>query len=101
MNLVYGLALHEFSVAQWIGCPPEGWEVIGLNPFRDSDFFWVPRSFSSSHLFTEPKIYCLPFFQQNRKGLHILIKNKKNHTCEHKRHCFLKLGILRESVFVP
>ena len=44
MNLVYGLALHEFSVAQYIECPPGVCEVIGLNPVRDLDFFFVPRS---------------------------------------------------------
>ena len=32
MNLVYGLALHEFSVTQRIECPPGVWEVIGSNP---------------------------------------------------------------------
>ena len=45
MNLVYGLALHEFSIAQWIECPPGVWEIIlGSNPVGDSDFFFVPRS---------------------------------------------------------
>ena len=39
MNLVYVLALHEFSVTQWIQRPPGVWEVIGLNPVGDSDFF--------------------------------------------------------------
>ena len=39
MSLVYGLALHEFSVAQWIERPPGVWEVIGFNPVGDSDFF--------------------------------------------------------------
>ena len=81
MNLVYGLALHEFSVAQWIGCPPEVWEVIGLNQaVRDLDFFFVPRSCSSSHLFTEPKIYRLSFFHQKRKRLYILSKLSKKIT---------------------
>ena len=42
MNLVYGLALHEFSVTQWIEHPPGVWEIIGSN--FDSDFFFVPRS---------------------------------------------------------
>ena len=36
MNLVSGLALNEFSVAQWIECPPSVWEVIGLIPVGDS-----------------------------------------------------------------
>ena len=39
MNLVYGLALNELSVAQSIEHPPGVWEVIGLNPVGDSDFF--------------------------------------------------------------
>ena len=39
MNLVYGLALHEFSVAQWIERPHGVWEVIGSNPVRNSGFF--------------------------------------------------------------
>ena len=39
MNPVYGLALHEFSVTQWIEHPPGVWEwVIGSNPGGDSDF---------------------------------------------------------------
>ena len=42
MNLVYGLALHEFSVAQWIECSPAVCEVIGSNPVGDSDFFLCP-----------------------------------------------------------
>ena len=29
MNLVYGLALHQFCVAQLIERPPGVWEVIG------------------------------------------------------------------------
>ena len=91
MNLVYGLALHEFSVAQWIGCPPEVWEVIGLNPVRDFDFFFVPRSFSSSHLFTEPKIYRLSFFHQRRKRLYILSKSKKITPVNTKGIVFLKV----------
>ena len=44
MNLVYGLALHELSVAQWIECPPGVSEVIGSNPIEDLEFFFVPRS---------------------------------------------------------
>ena len=76
MNLVYGLALHEFSVTQWIERPPGVWEIIGSN--FDSDFFFVPRSwhahyyvkmkFSSSHLLTELKIYHLSFFHQSLYG---------------------------------
>ena len=42
MNLVHGLALHEFSVAE--EHPPGVWEVTGLNPVWDSDFFLVPCS---------------------------------------------------------
>ena len=38
MNLVYGLALLEFSIAQWIERPPGVWKVIGSNPVGDSDF---------------------------------------------------------------
>ena len=45
MNLVHGLALHEFSIAQCIEHPPGVWEIIlGSNPVGDSDFFFVPRS---------------------------------------------------------
>ena len=41
MNLVYGLAPYEFSVAQvaMIECPPWVWEVVGSNPVGGSDFF--------------------------------------------------------------
>ena len=35
MNPVYGLPLHEFSVAQRIERPPGVWEVIGSNPVGD------------------------------------------------------------------
>ena len=42
MNLVYGLALHEFSVALWIEHLPGVREVISWNPVGDSDFFFVP-----------------------------------------------------------
>ena len=31
MNLGYGLALHGFSITQWIERPPGVREVIGLN----------------------------------------------------------------------
>ena len=41
---VYGLALHEFPIAQVDRAPPGVWEVIGSNPVGDSDFFSVPRS---------------------------------------------------------
>lgn len=47
MNLVYGLALDEFSVAEvdkWIERQPSVQEVIGSNPVEDSDLFFVPRS---------------------------------------------------------
>ena len=44
MNLVYGLALLEFSIAQWIERSPGVWEVISSNPVGDSDFFFVLRS---------------------------------------------------------
>ena len=41
MNLVYGLALREFSVAQVDRAPPHPgvWAFIGSNPVGDSDFF--------------------------------------------------------------
>ena len=38
-NLVCGLALHEFSVAQVNRAPTGVWEIIGSNPVGDSDFF--------------------------------------------------------------
>ena len=41
MNLVYGLALHEFFVAQ-VDRAPAG--VCLSNPVGDLDFFFVPRS---------------------------------------------------------
>ena len=44
MNLVYGLALHEFSVAQVDGGPAR---CLGGRRFQscwDSDVFFVPRS---------------------------------------------------------
>ena len=43
MNPVYGLSLHEFSVAQWIERPPDVWEVIGSSPVWDSDFLLCLR----------------------------------------------------------
>ena len=51
MSLVYGLALHKFSVAQWIERPPGNWQVIGSNPVEDSSSilssctFFVARFF--------------------------------------------------------
>ena len=42
MNLVYGLAVHEFAVTQRAERPPDVWEVIGSNPVGDSDFFLSP-----------------------------------------------------------
>ena len=64
MNLVYGLALHEFSVTQWIERPPGVWEIIGSN--FDSDFFFVPPLVTCPlfHL----KIYHLSFFHQSLYG---------------------------------
>ena len=45
MNLVCGLALHQFFVAQVDKERPPGvWEVIGSNPIGVPDFFIVPRS---------------------------------------------------------
>ena len=49
MDLVYGLALYEFSVAQWIERPPGVWEVIGSNPVGVSDFFFVQRSWHADY----------------------------------------------------
>ena len=49
MDLVYGLALYEFSVAQWIERPPGVLEVIGSNPVGDSNFFFVPRSWHADY----------------------------------------------------
>ena len=52
MSLVYGLALHKFSIAQWIERPPGNWQVIGSNPVEDSSSilssctFFVARFFS-------------------------------------------------------
>ena len=43
MNLVYGLALHEFSVAQVDRAPARCLKVIGSNPDGVSDSFLVPR----------------------------------------------------------
>ena len=46
MNLhvvqVYGLALHEFPIAQVDRVPARCLEVIGSNPVGDSDFFSAP-----------------------------------------------------------
>ena len=50
----YGLALHGFSVAQWIERPPGVWEVIGLNPVEDLDFSLCPMlmTFADYFIFT-------------------------------------------------
>ena len=55
MYLVYGLALHGFSVAQVDRAPARVWEVIDSNPVGDSDFFFVrilseTQTFSLSHV---------------------------------------------------
>ena len=68
MNLVYGLALHEFSVAQWIECPPIVWEVIGLNPVRDLDFFCVPCSFHLHICSLSLKFTFFHSFTKSEKG---------------------------------
>ena len=65
MNLVYGFALHESSVA--LERPPGFKEVIGSNPVGDSDFFLCPTlvtcwSFHFHICFAELKIYHLSFF---------------------------------------
>ena len=60
MNLVYGLALHEFSVAQWIECSPAVCEVIGSNPVGDSDFFLCPTLVTVDYfIFTVIKLLLL------------------------------------------
>ena len=63
MNLVYGLALHEFSVAQVDRAPSSVWQVTSSIPVGDSDFFFVPRSWYADYfIFTSgqllPKYYC-------------------------------------------
>ena len=68
MNLVYGLALHEFSVAQWIGCPPEVWEVIGLNPVRDLDFFLFHARFHLHICSQSLKFTVFHSFTKSEKG---------------------------------
>ena len=69
MNLVYGLALPEFSVAQWIERQSGVWEVIGrilsgIQIFSLSHARDMLMIDSSAHLFTGLKIYHLSFFQQ-------------------------------------
>ena len=75
MDLVYGLALYEFSVAQWIERPPGVWEVIGSIPVGDSNFsLFHARDMliiSSLHLLTELKIYHLSFFDHRNIFLKI------------------------------
>ena len=46
MNLVYGHALHEsLRTCSSVDRAPTGiWEVIGLKPVGDQDFFFVPHS---------------------------------------------------------
>ena len=44
MNSVKDLALHGLSQLSGYSTNPAVWEVIGLIPIRDSDFFVVPRS---------------------------------------------------------
>ena len=46
-DLVYGLALHEFSVAH--ERLPSVWELIGSNPVGDWDFFFVPHSWHADY----------------------------------------------------
>ena len=64
--LLYGLVLHEFSVAQADRAPAR---CLGGHRFEscgDSDFFLSHARdmliISSSHLFTELKMYHLPYF---------------------------------------
>ena len=54
MNLIYGLALRELSVAKWIERQPSVWKVIGLNPVGNSHvffffFFLCPTLVNSDH----------------------------------------------------
>ena len=63
-------------------------------------FFFVPRSFSSSHLFTEPKIYRLSFFHQKRKRLYILSKSKKITPVNTKGIVFLKVKYKSSTFFI-
>ena len=44
VNLVYGLALHEVSVAEVDRAPARCLGGLGSNPVGDSDLFFVPRS---------------------------------------------------------
>ena len=62
MNLVYGLALHEFSIAQRIEHPPGVWEVIGSNPVGDSEFFFVPCSWHADYFIFTRKHRSKPLF---------------------------------------
>ena len=58
MNLVSGLALNEFSVAQWIERPPGVWDVIGSIPVGDS-FYSSPHRLWHADYFHFHKIKVL------------------------------------------
>ena len=58
MNLVIGLPLHEFTVAQWKERPSNNWQVIGSNPVRDSSFIHSSWTFFVARFFI-PLIDCL------------------------------------------
>ena len=38
----------SLSVAQWLECPTSIWEVVGLNPIGDSDFFSLSHACGKS-----------------------------------------------------
>ena len=65
MNLVYGLALHEFAVTQRTERPPGVWGVIGSNPVGDSDFFFLPRSWHADYFISTVEIW----FVRGQKSL--------------------------------
>ena len=61
INLVYGLALHEFSAAQWIA-----WDRASSRCLGGHRFIFVPLSWHADYFIfafdTELKIYHLSFF---------------------------------------
>ena len=58
MNLVFGLALHEFTIAQWIERLPSNWQVIGSSPVADSSFSLSSCTFFVARFFV-PFVDCL------------------------------------------
>ena len=82
--LSYGCSIHwvtgalssEFSVAQWIERPPGVWEVIGSNPVRDSDFFFVPRSWNDDYfIFIYIYIYILQLRPLTKQHKNIIVNS--------------------------